>query len=228
MNDTKPETMDAVKQKLMSMTDNLYGFETDEGKSKIIAGEITINFQWSGDAVYIMDVAEFGDEETVLENPVYLEYSIPETASNLWFDGWTLTKDCKDIDAATMFINFLSIPENAVRNMQYIGYTSCIGSDYVFENFALDNYSAPEDETDVVSYDLNYYFNPLYDSTSKETQEATRDLAYVFNVYPDQTKRQLFAQYPNEECLTRCVAMDYFSADANSRANSMWSDITFF
>lgn len=228
MNDTNPETMDAVKQKLMSMTDNLYGFETDEGKAKIIAGEITINFQWSGDAVYIMDVAEYGDEETVLEKPVYLEYSIPETVSNLWFDGWTLTKDCKDVEAATMFINFLSIPENAVRNMQYIGYTSCIGSDYVFENFTLDYYGVEEDETDVVSYDLNYYFNPLYDTTSEESKAATRNQAYVFNTHPDQIKRQLFAQYPNEESLSRCVAMDYFSADANSRANSMWSDITFF
>ena len=228
MNDTQPETMNAVKNKLMSMTDNLYGFETDEGKAKIIAGDITINFQWSGDAVYIMDVAEYGDEETVLENPVYLEYSIPETVSNLWFDGWTLTKDCKDVDAATMFINFLSIPENAVRNMNYIGYTSCIGSDYVFENFTLDYYSAADDETDVVSYDLNYYFNPLYDSSSQASKDATKNEAYIFNTYPDQIKRQLFAQYPDEQSLARCVAMDYFSYDANARANSMWSDITFF
>lgn len=228
MNDTEPETMNAVKEKLLSMTDNLYGFETDEGKSKIIAGEITINFQWSGDAVYIMDVAEYGDEETPLENPVYLEYSIPESVSNLWFDGWTLTKDCKDIDAATMFINFLSIPENAVRNMQYIGYTSCIGSNYVFDEFVLDYYGADENETDVVSYDLNYYFNPSYDNSSPESRLATKSDFYIFHTYPDQIKRQLFAQYPTEESLVRCVAMDYFSADANSRANSMWSDITFF
>ncbi len=228
MNDTSPETMNAVKTKLMSMTNNLYGFETDEGKSKIIAGDITINFQWSGDAVYVMDVAEYGDEETIVEDAVYLEYAIPETVSNLWFDGWTLMKDCKDVEAATMFINFLSMPENAVRNMNYIGYTSCIGSSYVFENFTLDYYSADEEETDVVLYDLNYYFNPNYDSTSEETKAATRDEKYIFYTYPDQIKRQLFAQYPDEESLSRCVAMDFFSYDANARANSMWSDITFF
>jgi spermidine/putrescine transport system substrate-binding protein len=228
MNDTNPDTMDAVKQKLMSMTNNLYGFETDEGKSKIIAGDITVNFQWSGDAVYIMDVAEYGDEETVLENPVYLNYCIPETVSNLWFDGWTLMKDCKDVEAATMFINFLSMPENAVRNMNYIGYTSCVGSSYVFENFVLDYYGAVEDETEVATYDLNYYFNPNYDTSSPESKLATRDEAYVFKTYPDQLQRQLFAQYPDEQSLARCVAMDYFSYDANARANSMWSDITFF
>ena len=224
MNDTRPETMNAVKGELMKMTDNLYGFETDEGKAKIIAGDIWINFQWSGDAVYIMDVAEGLDEEEYDGEPVYLYYSIPETASNLWFDGWTIMKDCKNVDAATMFINFLSMPENAVRNMNYIGYTSCIGNDYVYENFALDYYEADTDETDVVKYDLNYYFNPNYVMGDPTT--ASDD--YVFYTYSDQVKRQLFAQYPDEATLSRCVAMDYFSYDANARANSMWSDITFF
>jgi spermidine/putrescine transport system substrate-binding protein len=175
-----------------------------------------------------MDVAEYGDEETIVEDAVFLEYSIPETVSNLWFDGWMLMKDCKDVEAATMFINFLSMPENAVRNMNYIGYTSCVGSSYVFENFVLDYYSADEDETDVALYDLNYYFNPFYDTTNEETKAATWNEEYVFYTYPDQLKRQLFAQYPDEESLLRCVAMDYFSYDANARANSMWSDITFF
>ncbi len=226
MNDTAPETMDAVKGKLMEMKNNLYGFETDEGKAKIIAGDITINYQWSGDAVYVMNVADGTeeDEDTVVENPVYLNYSIPETASNLWFDGWTLTKDCKDVDAATMFINFLSMPENAVRNMNYIGYTSCIGSSTVFENFVLDCYGAEETDENIVLYDLNYYFNPNYDSLN----ESSRSPEFIFYTYADQVKRQLFAQYPDEITLSRCVAMDYFSYDANARANSMWSDITFF
>lgn len=230
MNDTDQSTMDAVKAKLMSMTDNLYGFETDEGKSKIIAGDITINFQWSGDAVYVMNVADGTeeDEDTVVTEPVYLNYSIPETVSNLWFDGWTLMKNCKDVDAATMFINFMSMPENAVRNMEYIGYTSCIGSKTVYENFALDCYEAEEDATDVVLYDLNYYFNPIYDTTDEQTKAATRSEEYTFYCNSDQVKRQLFAQYPDEETLARCVAMDYFDANANTRANNMWSDITFF
>ena len=228
MNDTAPETMDAVKGKLMAMTDNLYGFETDEGKAKIIAGDITVNFQWSGDAVYVMDVAEGLYADEPVETPVYLNYSIPETVSNLWFDGWTIMKNCKNVDAATMFINFLSMPENAVRNMNYIGYTSCIGSDVVFEDFVLDCYGAEEGEEDVVTYDLNYYFNPNYDSTNESTKNNTRDESYVITTYADQVKRQLFAQYPDENTLARCVAMQYFSYDANARANSMWSDITFF
>ena len=228
MNDTTPDTMSAVKGKLMSMTDNLYGFETDEGKAKLIAGEITVNYQWSGDAVYVMDVAEGLYDDEPVETPVYLNYSIPETVSNLWFDGWTIMKDCKNVDAATMFINFLSMPENAVRNMNYIGYTSCIGSKTVFDDFVLDCYGAEEGEEDTVQYDLNYYFNPAYDTTNAASKAATRDEQYVITTYADQVNRQLFAQYPDENTLARCVAMQYFNYDANARANSMWSDITFF
>ena len=120
------------------------------------------------------------------------------------------------------------MPENAVRNMNYIGYTSCIGSDVVFEDFVLDCYGAEDGEEDVVSYDLNYYFNPLYNSTNETTKNNTRDDKYVITTYADQVKRQLFAQYPDENTLARCVAMQYFNYDANARANSMWSDITFF
>ncbi len=223
MNDTSPETMSAVKQKLMTMTDNLYGFETDEGKNDMIAGKIDVNYQWSGDAVYIIDSAEYGEEESENSNFLILNYSIPETVSNLWFDGWTITKDCNDVDAATMFINFISMPENAVQNMNYIGYTSCIGSDTVFNNFVLDYYSAEENDT-AVAYDLNYFFNPHY----VKDDPTTIDETYIFQAPAEQLTRQLFAQYPDEATLSRCVSMQYFDADANSRANSMWSDITFF
>ena len=121
-----------------------------------------------------------------------------------------------------MFINFLSRPDNAVRNMTYIGYTSCIADDEVFDEFVTANYAA-EEETEW-TYDLNYFFNPDYVADDPTTHSD----AYVFYVEEEQLKRQLFAQYPQESVLARCVAMQYFDADANSRANSMWSDITFF
>ena len=221
MNDTSSETMNAVKKLLKSMTNNLYGFETDEGKNDTIAGKITVNYQWSGDAVYIMDYAQGDDEENPVENPLYLNYAIPETVTNLWFDGWVLPKDCKDVEAATMFINFLSRPDNAVRNMEYIGYTSCISgtSDetdeyhgYIYENYVQEYYEAEDDETDVKEYDLSYFFGD----------------GYVLTAPTEQLTRQLFAQYPDEQTLAHCVAMQYFDRDANTRANLMWSDITFY
>ncbi len=220
MNKTDEDTMNQVKSVLMSITSNLYGFETDEGKNDTIAGKITVNYQWSGDAVYVMDYAEGADEENPVANPITLNYAIPESVSNLWFDGWTLTKNCKDVEAATMFINFLSRPDNAVANMEYIGYTSCIAGptdpedeyyEYIFENYVQEYYSAEEDDETATLYDVSYFFGE----------------GHTLLTPAEQLKRQLFAQYPTQETLAHCVAMRPFEGTANTRANMMWSDITF-
>ncbi len=205
MNDTSTETMTKVQKLLEKMRGNLYGLETDEGKLDIITGRFDVSYQWSGDAVYTLDM---GEDDEITSEPVYLEYCIPEAASNLWFDGWVLMKDSKNVDAATAFINFLSLPENVVRNMYYIGYTSCIGGDEVF-SYIEETYGADEEEADTAEYDLSYFFGE----------------DHILTTYPDQIHRQLFAQYPDRETIDRLVVMQYFNKDANTRANRMWNNI---
>lgn len=196
MNDTSVETMGKVKKHLESMRKNLYGLETDEGKLEVISGRLAASFQWSGDAVYILDQAE--------ENDLFLEYSVPESASNLWFDGWVMMKDANE-HAATAFVNFLSMPKNVIRNMYYIGYTSCIAGDEVFD-YIKEMYGDEEgDET----YNLSYFFG----------------LNHSFKTTKEQTRRQLFAQYPTVETINRLVVMEYFDAKTNERANRMWNNI---
>ncbi len=105
MNDTSVNTMNAVKELLKSVKTGGVRFETDDAKEAVIAGEYDVSYQWSGDAVYIMDEAE--------ENKIYYDYVIPEFSSNMWFDGWVLMKGAQT-DAATMFVNFISTSEHAV------------------------------------------------------------------------------------------------------------------
>ncbi len=196
MNDTSPQTMSKVKNLLIEMRENLYGLETDEGKLELINGRLDASFQWSGDGVYTLDQAE--------ENGISLEYSIPELVSNLWFDGWVMMKGA-NTEAATAFINFLSRPDNVVRNTYYIGYTSCIAGDEVFD-YIRDTY---EDSDGDVSYDLSYFFG---EGKRIQTTES-------------QTRRQLLAQYPKADVIDRLVVMDYFDAETNERANRMWINI---
>lgn len=201
MNDTSIETMNGVKKKLEVARGNLYGLETDEGKTDIIAGRLAASYQWSGDAVYILDEAEDS------ENPLYLEYSVPQSASNLWFDGWVMMNSANE-KAATAFINYVSKPENVIRNMYYIGYTSCIASEEVFD-YVLESYGADESETDVALYDLSYFFGAGHTLTTTS----------------DQLRRQLFAQYPDQDTINRLVVMGYFDKATNERANRMWNNI---
>ncbi len=199
MNDVTPETMANVKELLVKARRNLYGLETDEGKTDVAAGRLDASYQWSGDAVYIMDMAE--------ENGLTLEYSIPKSASNLWFDGWVMMKEANK-EAATAFVNYISRPDNIVRNMYYIGYTSCLAGDEVYA-YIEETYGAEEGDETAVEYDLSYFFGE----------------GKVLLTPEDQTRRQLFAQYPNSDTKNRLVVMKYFDKATNERANRMWNNI---
>ena len=120
MNDTSDEEIKSVEKILRQFRENAYSLETDSGKADMVTGKVLANYQWSGDGVYTIEQAA--------EDGVELYYEVPRECGNLWFDGWVMLKDGINEDArrqhaAEAFINYLSIPENAVRNMYYIGYT---------------------------------------------------------------------------------------------------------
>lgn len=199
MNSVDKATINAVRPVLSKVRKNLYGLETDEGKMNVVTGKTNAAYQWSGDAVYILDVAE--------EEGLSLEYSIPESVSNLWFDGWVMMKNA-NVDAATAFVNYVSMAQNAVRNMYYIGYTSCMAGEEVYQ-YISDTYSAEADEENTAQYDLSYFFGDGHSLTVPE----------------EQTRRQLFAQYPRLDDTHRLVVMSYFKPAENERVNRMWNNI---
>lgn len=124
-NDTSKDTLKKSEDVLRKVKESVYGFEVDSGKSDMASGKIWINFAWSGDAVYTLDEAEnYGTE---------LYYSVPEEGSNVWFDGWVMPKGANKA-LAQEFLDFLNTPENVIENMNYIGYTSAIAGDELFEN----------------------------------------------------------------------------------------------
>lgn len=217
LNRTDSGTVNEIEKVLTDIKENVYAFETDAGKADMVTGKVVANEQWSGDAVYTMDQAD--------EDEIELCYSVPEEGSNLWFDGWVMLKKgiAEDPDkqlAAEAFINFVSMPENAIRNMYYIGYTSVISggeSDLIFEY--LDwNYSADEDEEETVEYPVGYFFD--------DSENA--DEEYTIITTPDQTRRQLYAQYPTKEVMNRTVVMRCFSEEDNESINRMWTNVRCF
>ncbi len=199
MNRTDEQTVNEVQEILLDLKENIYGFETDTGKSDLVKGIISINFAWSGDAVYAMDLAE--------EEDVYLNFSIPEEGSTMYFDGWVMPKGAQR-EAAEAFINFISMPYNAVRNMYYIGYTSVLASQEIFD-YVDYMYSAEEGDD---SYDLSYFFG-----------DSVEDATLLID--SEQRIRQLGAQYPTKETMLRCAVMDYFDPETNDRINTMWTKV---
>lgn len=144
-----------VEDYLNQVKDNVLGWEADFGKEEMTKEKAWINLSWSGDAAWaIEEAAEVG---------VDLGYEVPEEGSIVWFDGWVIPKYAKNVKAARYFINFLCMPQNAIRNMEEIGYVSAIGGPEILE--------AMEDKDSFEPLDASYFFsegaeavcvNPVY------------------------------------------------------------------
>lgn len=215
MNDTSPETIGKVENLLQRIRQNVYSFETDSGKADMITGKIVANIQWSGDGAYAMEQAE--------EEGLHLNYSVPKECTNLWLDGWVMLKSGIDGNserqkAAEAFINFISRPDNAIRNMNYIGYTSCIsgGNDPLIYEYVKWKFGA-EGEADAVEYPMGYFFSG-----------DNADKRYILKTTGDNAKRLLFVQYPPVEVIDRSAVMGYMPDDVSMRLNQMWINVRCF
>ena len=213
MNDVSPETIQAVQDYLQTVKNNVYSFETDSGKADMITGKVVANYQWSGDGTYTMDQAD--------EDDFTLAFAVPVESTNIYFDGWVMLKSGLSQDpakqhAAEAFINFNSRPDNVIRNMYYIGYTSVIsgGDDPRILEYADWNYGAEEDEEETADYPLGYFFSGDPD-----------DEDYMVTVPADQINRQISAMYPPQEAIARSSIMVYFDADVNEKINQMWINV---
>jgi len=147
-----------------------------------------------------------------------LNFAVPEESTNIYFDGWVMLKSGIGTDkakqhAAEAFINFVSRPDNVVRNMYFVGYTSVIsgGDDPLIFEYADWCYGAEEDAEETVDYSLDYFF-----SEDKDGEE------YIISAEPEQLDRQLAAQYPSIDMMERSSIMIYFDEEKNEVINNMW------
>ena len=216
MNRTDDETVAAAEDILKQMKENAYSFESDSGKADMVTGKVLANYQWSGDAVYTLDQAEIDDYT--------LAYAVPEECTNIWFDGWVMIRDgiagnAAKQQAAEAFINFMSRPDNVVRNMYYIGYTSVIagGDSDIIYAYADWCYGAEEDAENTIEYPVGFFFSG-----------DDSDPDYVITAEADQINRQLYAQYPPKDVLDRAVVMQYFDQENNQKINQMWVNVRCF
>jgi len=139
--DSSDESIAMVENYLNEIKGNVLGWEADFGKEAMTKEKGWINLSWSGDAQWAIEEAE--------KVGVKLAYAVPKEGSTVWFDGWVIPKYAKNVQAARYFIDFMCLPENAIRNMEVIGYVSSLGGDEILE--------AMTDE-DFAPLDASYFF----------------------------------------------------------------------
>lgn len=112
MNTTNEKELDEAKELLIKQRPLVLAYANDDAKDRILGGEAAMGIVYSGDGVTLM--AENED----------LVYAVPKSGTNKWVDGMCIPTDAENKDYAEKFINFMLDPENAVQNIDYIGYAT--------------------------------------------------------------------------------------------------------
>ena len=193
------DTINAVKLALIEAKNStVKSFEVDDGKDEIVKGNLYANLAWSGDSVYSMNSAEESDK--------YLSYALPEEGSNVWFDGWCMPKGA-NVELAEEFVNFMCDPAIAALNMDYVGYTSPIVGEDIWE--LVNDWYAAEDGVEAYEVDLSFYFGNSINGKA------------LISVPEEERGRQFDAQYPTEEVLKKCCIMNDFGTQT-AEVEKMW------
>jgi len=108
----------------------------DEVRDKMIAGNTALGVVYSGE--YLFSIGENED----------LAFAVPEEGTNLWYDGWVITKEARNSTAAHQWIDFLLRGDVAARNFDYITYgtPNQAAYEYIDEEILADEAVFPDEE----------------------------------------------------------------------------------
>ncbi len=112
LNSTDETELQAAQKSLFEQKPLVQAYFGDPIRDKMIGEEGALAVVYSGDAMYCM-----GENEN-------LAYALPKEGSNTWFDSMVILKGAQNKENAEKFINFMTDPENALVNSQYVGYST--------------------------------------------------------------------------------------------------------
>jgi spermidine/putrescine-binding protein len=112
MNTTNEAELQEARDALVEQKPLIQAYVIDQVRDKMIGGEAAIGVIYSGEAIF-----------TQRENPD-LEYVIPEEGTNIWIDSWVIPKNSPNKENAEKFINFLCREDIALKNFEYITYST--------------------------------------------------------------------------------------------------------
>ncbi|MBR1647869.1 MAG: ABC transporter substrate-binding protein [Selenomonadaceae bacterium] len=160
MNETDKDVLAQAQEMLMKQKPLVQAYVVDEVKEKLINSEAAMGVVFSGEAPIILK-----------ENP-NMAFAIPKEGTNFWIDGWVITKNAENVDNAYKFIDFMCRPEIAVKNFEYLGYsTPNTGVQELVEDEELKNSPIAFPSPDVykgqetykyLGNDMDEYYNSLW------------------------------------------------------------------
>lgn len=110
LNSTDPAELAAARDVAIRWKQNIAKFENEQYKTGIASGEFHLVHGYAGD---LLQITEENDD---------IEIFIPQEGAPFSCDDLCVPKSASQVDLAHAFINFLSDPEVAAENMEWIGY----------------------------------------------------------------------------------------------------------
>ncbi|HFU4116587.1 TPA: ABC transporter substrate-binding protein [Streptococcus suis] len=165
LNSKNPAEIEKAAEHLYNLTPNVKAIVADEIKGYMIQDAAAIAVSFSGEASEMLD----GNEN--------LHYVVPSKGSNLWFDNMVIPKTAKNLDGAYAFMSFMLRPENALRNAEYVGYSTPIPAAKAMldEETQNDESFYPSEET--------MKKMEVYDNLGQEMLGMYNDLYLQFKMY---------------------------------------------
>lgn len=112
MNTKNVAELEEAKELLLEQKPLVLAYVGDNVKPMMIGEEAAMAVVYSGEAVFM------------IEENSNLEYFVPNEGSNYWYDNMIIPKGAENKEAAEKFINFMCRPDIALKNVEYIGYST--------------------------------------------------------------------------------------------------------
>ena len=127
MNETDPEVLAQMKEKLMPLYQNIRTFGDQETYTTLTSGETSVSFTYAAFAHLILQ-----------EHPDF-KVVYPKEGLGFGVDGFVIPAGAKNADNAHVLLDYLMRPEIAAHNAEYQGY---INVNQAAEPFLSDAYHA--------------------------------------------------------------------------------------
>ncbi|HLA97983.1 MAG TPA: spermidine/putrescine ABC transporter substrate-binding protein [Anaerolineales bacterium] len=114
INDTDPGHLEEAKNLLVEQSECVKAYDSQTNDDLIVSGEVLIAHIWTGDAILAGDPESGGREGIV--------YLIPREGCTIWQDNLAIPVSAPNKYTAMVFINYLSDPEIAAQNAEWVGY----------------------------------------------------------------------------------------------------------
>ena len=115
LNPASVEEVDRVIEELKAQKSVVQAYVMDEIFDKMEGGEAALAPYYAGDAI------------TMIQDNPDLAFVFPKEGVNFFVDSLCIPANCKNKEAAEMFLNYMCEPDVGLANCEFIGYSTPIG-----------------------------------------------------------------------------------------------------